>query len=114
MRSRLSRIGNSRGVRIPKPLLGAGRLQDTVQIRAEKGRVVIQPVRAPRYGWAEAFAAMAARGDEKPLLERPQTRLTGTNGLGETRTPRPSPRGTLAHSARSHNGRRSARLGLVS
>ncbi len=40
------------------------------KIRAEKGRVVIQPDRAPRHGWDRAFALMAARRGDKPLLER--------------------------------------------
>jgi antitoxin MazE len=68
MRANLIRIGNSRGIRIPKPLLEQAGLRDTVQIRAEKGRLVILPDRKPRQGWSESFAAMAARGDDHPLL----------------------------------------------
>jgi antitoxin MazE len=70
MRARLIRIGNSRGIRIPKPLLEQVGLRDTVQIRAEKGRLVIQPDKVLRQGWAEAFRAMVERGDDRPLLDQ--------------------------------------------
>jgi antitoxin MazE len=70
MRARLIRIGNSRGIRIPKPLLEQVGLRDTVQIRAEKGRLVIQPDKVLPQGWTEAFRAMAERGDDRPLLDQ--------------------------------------------
>jgi antitoxin MazE len=57
MRTNLVRIGNSRGIRIPKPLLEQAGLENTVQLRAGKGRLVIEPARSPRQGWEEAFAA---------------------------------------------------------
>ena len=69
MRARLIRIGNSRGIRIPKPLLEQVGLRDAVQIRAEKDRLVIQPDNALRQGWAEAFRAIATRGDDRLRLE---------------------------------------------
>jgi antitoxin MazE len=59
MRTHLIRVGNSRGIRIPKPLLDQVGLEDAVQIRAEKGRLVILPDRAPRQGWAAAFSGAA-------------------------------------------------------
>jgi antitoxin MazE len=68
MRARLIRIGNSRGIRIPKPLLEDSGLEDTVQIRAEKGRLIIQPDRTVRQGWAQAFREMAKHRDDRPLL----------------------------------------------
>jgi antitoxin MazE len=67
MRANIIRIGNSRGIRILKPLLEQVGLGDTVQLRAEKGRLVIQPENAPRQGWAQAFAAMAERGDDRAV-----------------------------------------------
>jgi antitoxin MazE len=62
VRARLMRIGNSRGIRIPKPLLEQVGLRDTVQIRAEKGRLVIQAEKGLRQGWEDAFRLMADRG----------------------------------------------------
>jgi antitoxin MazE len=68
MRISLIRIGNSRGIRIPKPLLEQVGLRNTVQLLVQKGGLVIRPDDAPRQGWEEAFAAMAERGDDHALL----------------------------------------------
>jgi antitoxin MazE len=68
MRANIIRIGNSRGIRIPKPLIEQTGLGSTVQLSAGKGRLVIQPDHAPRQGWEQAFAAMAERGDGPGLL----------------------------------------------
>jgi antitoxin MazE len=68
VRANLIRIGNSRGIRIPKPLLEQVGFGATVQLLVEKGRLVIQPDRSPRQGWEEAFAAMAEHGDDRALL----------------------------------------------
>jgi antitoxin MazE len=64
MRANLIRIGNSRGIRIPKPLLEQAGLGGTVELLSEKGRLVIRPERSPRQGWEEAFRAMAKSGDD--------------------------------------------------
>ena len=68
MRANLIRIGNSRGIRIPKPLLEQAGLGSTVELLVEKGRLVIRPDHSPRQGWEEAFRAMAERGDDGVLL----------------------------------------------
>lgn len=56
MKTRLIRIGNSRGVRLAKPLLDQAGLEDEVEIRVEPGAVVITPAATPRAGWAAAVA----------------------------------------------------------
>jgi antitoxin MazE len=62
MKARIIRIGNSRGVRIPKSLLEESHLADEVRIEPRKNDIVIQP--APRQGWEEAFRAMAERRED--------------------------------------------------
>ena len=57
MRLGLTRIGNSRGIRIPKPLIEQCGLGDVVELRVTPAGLVIAPHRAPRHGWREAFAA---------------------------------------------------------
>jgi len=67
MKVELTQIGNSRGIRIPKPLIAQCGLGDVVELRVTPEGLVIAPHRAPRYGWREAFTA----SDPKPemLLE---------------------------------------------
>jgi antitoxin MazE len=67
MKTRIVRIGNSKGIRIPKQLLDQTGLRDAVEIQAENGSLVIRPARAPREGWADAFREMSRRGDDALL-----------------------------------------------
>lgn len=57
MRTELIRIGNSRGIRIPKPLIEQVGLGDTVELRVENDRIIIAAERRARAGWEESFRA---------------------------------------------------------
>ena len=63
MKTRIVRIGNSQGIRIPKVLLEEVGLEGEVELKAERGELSIRPIRSPRAGWAEAFA----EGDDDAL-----------------------------------------------
>jgi len=68
MKARLVRIGNSRGVRLPKAVIRQCGLGEEVEIDVEGDRVVIRPVaRRPRAGWDGAFAALSGSGEDRPL-----------------------------------------------
>ena len=70
--TRIVRIGNSRGIRIPKALLDQAELPDEVELQAEPGRLVVRATRTPRDGWENAARAMRAAGDDE-LLDLPHT-----------------------------------------
>lgn len=70
MKARLVRIGNSRGVRLPKLLIEEVGLSDEVELRVSEGAIVILPTRAQREGWAEAAQTLHERG-EPGLLDSP-------------------------------------------
>jgi antitoxin MazE len=70
MKARIVQVGNSRGVRLPKPLLEQAGLGEEVEIHAEPGRIIIESARRPRSGWAEAARTMAEGGDDV-LLDEP-------------------------------------------
>jgi antitoxin MazE len=69
-KARIVRIGNSRGIRIPKTLLEEAELGDEVELHAEPGRLVVEGVRRARTGWAAAAKRMRTRGGD-PSLEGP-------------------------------------------
>jgi len=69
MRARLIKIGNSQGLRIPKPILEQTGIMDDVEIEVEKNRIIIRPVKNARAGWDEAFKTMGEKGDDKPLID---------------------------------------------
>ena len=70
MKARIVRIGNSRGVRIPKPLIEQAGLGDEVELRVEDGALVIESARRPRAGWAEAARLARDRGEDR-LMDDP-------------------------------------------
>lgn len=70
MKTRIVRIGNSQGVRLPRPLLLQAGLGEEVVLRASPGRILIEAARAPRAGWEAAAESMHADGDDQ-LLDRP-------------------------------------------
>jgi antitoxin MazE len=67
MKSRLVRIGNSRGVRLPKAVIDQVGLDDEIELHVENHRLVIVPVGRPRTGWAEAARRLAA--ESRGLLD---------------------------------------------
>jgi antitoxin MazE len=75
MRTHLVRIGNSRGVRLPKPIIEEAGLQDEVDVRVRGGAVVIRPVAKVRAGWAEAAREARERGEDRLLDEPTPTRF---------------------------------------
>jgi antitoxin MazE len=70
MRARIIRIGNSQGIRIPKAILTACRLEDEVALSVQDDALVIRRARPVREGWEDAFSAMMAAG-EGGLLDPP-------------------------------------------
>jgi len=67
--TRIVRIGNSQGIRVPRPLLEHAQLPEQVQLHAEPGRLVVRAAKGPRHGWADAARSMRARSGEDSLLE---------------------------------------------
>ncbi len=66
-KARIVRIGNSRGIRVPKSLLDEAQLPEEVELHAEQGRLIVRAARGPRSGWAEAAKAMRAEGTDSVL-----------------------------------------------
>ena len=78
-KTRIVRIGNSRGIRVPKVLLDQAQLPDEVELKAEHGRLVVRAARGPRAGWADAAKVMGARGDDQLLDAPTSTRFDDTD-----------------------------------
>ncbi len=62
VRAKLVKIGNSRGIRLAKPLLEVAGLADEVEIEAAPGVLTIRPSAHPRAGWAEAASSFQPEG----------------------------------------------------
>lgn len=64
MRVSIVRIGNSRGIRIPKAVLEQTQLEGEVELEVRDREILIRPVSRPRQDWARKFEAMAKEGDD--------------------------------------------------
>ncbi|HSW09312.1 MAG TPA: AbrB/MazE/SpoVT family DNA-binding domain-containing protein [Bacillota bacterium] len=71
IRARIVRIGNSRGIRIPKIWLEQLNLGDEVELAIRQDSLVVRPAHAPREGWSTAFEAMAQNLDDV-LVDEPR------------------------------------------
>jgi len=63
MRVRIVKIGNSQGIRIPKPILEQTGIMEDVELEVENNQIIIRPISKPRAGWDAAFKTMAQKGD---------------------------------------------------
>jgi len=77
MKTSVIRIGNSRGIRIPKTLLEQCRLKDSVELEVQNDELIVRPVAKARAGWEEAFRQMKRHGDDM-LLDLPPSRWDQT------------------------------------
>jgi antitoxin MazE len=64
IKSRIIKIGNSLGIRIPRLLLEQAKLGEEVVLELRDEQIIIRPAHQVRGGWEEAFHAMARRGDD--------------------------------------------------
>jgi antitoxin MazE len=64
MRARIVRIGNSKGIRLPKPLIEQAGIAEDVDIVVEDEKIIIRPISTSRAGWDQAFQQMAENGDD--------------------------------------------------
>lgn len=67
VKTSLIKIGNSRGIRIPKILLDQVKLGDEIEIEVQGDKLIVRSVLVPRQDWDEKFAEMARLGDDKLL-----------------------------------------------
>lgn len=70
LKTRLTKIGKSSAIRIPKWILDQLDFGKEVEVAVEQNQLVIRSARHPRDGWAEHFQKMGERGDDR-LLDAP-------------------------------------------
>ncbi len=87
MRARIVRVGNSRGLRIPKVLLEQAGIGEAVDLAVENGSLVVRPARRPRDGWATTFQEMAEGGNDAVLDDDVPTAFDQTEWEWPEQTP---------------------------
>ncbi|MBE9175464.1 AbrB/MazE/SpoVT family DNA-binding domain-containing protein [Synechocystis salina LEGE 06155] len=70
VRTRIVKVGNSQGIRIPKPLLEQSGIKTDVIIEVKDNTLIIRNAQSSRENWESAFREMARQGDDC-LLDTP-------------------------------------------
>ena len=63
------KIGNSKGLRLPKSVLEKYSIKDKVELVLEEEQIIIRPFETPRKGWSEAFIEMHETGEDDLLID---------------------------------------------
>ena len=81
--ARLIKIGNSQGIRIPKPLIQQAHLEGKeLDIQLVKQGILVTPSKKPREGWKKAIEiSLANKGSEKADAEWLDVTLTADDDL---------------------------------
>lgn len=64
IRTRIVKIGNSQGIRIPRLVLEQSGIESDVELEVKEGAIIIREMSHPRQNWESAFRAMAEQGDD--------------------------------------------------
>jgi antitoxin MazE len=64
MKTKIVRIGNSQGVRIPKAFVEQCHLRGEIDMLVKDHTLILRPANQPRQNWKEAFAKMAKSRDD--------------------------------------------------
>jgi antitoxin MazE len=72
MKASIIKIGNSHGVRIPKPLLDQCGFGSEVELEVQNHSLVLSPIKQMRKDWESAFKKMAQNKDDQ-LIETTST-----------------------------------------
>ena len=67
MKTKVIKIGNSRGIRLPKAILRQIGVGDEMNLEVERDRLILKPIRDRRSGWRKAFQNMAFNSDDHLL-----------------------------------------------
>ncbi len=67
MKTKVIKIGNSRGIRIPKTILEQSGLKSEVQLEVKNDRIIIKSASRLRENWDAAFKKMSELKDDEIL-----------------------------------------------
>lgn len=69
MKTQIIKIGNSKGIRIPKPLLKQSNLDGEVELEVHDEGLLIKSSSKPRHNWARAFQEMSENDSDEMVIE---------------------------------------------
>lgn len=67
MKASIIKIGNSQGVRIPKPILDQCGFNKEVELEVINQKLIVKAAKSPRKNWEASFKKMAENRDDQLL-----------------------------------------------
>jgi antitoxin MazE len=67
MKTKVIKIGNSRGIRIPRHMLEQSGLKDEVELEVKENKIILKQSAKVREGWDYAFKRMSENKDDSLL-----------------------------------------------
>ncbi|VGO21043.1 AbrB/MazE/SpoVT family DNA-binding domain-containing protein [Pontiella sulfatireligans] len=77
MKAKIIRIGNSQGIRIPKPIIEQCGIKDSVELEIHDRELVIRAPKENRSGWDGQYKQMAEAGDDQLFVAENQSKWDG-------------------------------------
>jgi len=65
MRINVIKVGNSKGLRIPKSILEEYRITNSVELKLKDGYIELRPIKKPRENWTKEFKKMVNDPNEE-------------------------------------------------
>jgi antitoxin MazE len=69
MKTKLIRIGNSKGIRIPLSIIKELELGDQIEMEIKDDKLVIKPIKKTREGWANAAEKLHENEEDYLLID---------------------------------------------
>jgi len=73
MKSKLIKIGNSRGIRINANIIKECELGNEVEIKVTDKKIIVQAVKEPRADWNKSFEDMHKNSEDALLIKEGNT-----------------------------------------
>jgi len=64
MITKVVKIGNSRGIRIPKSIIDQSGIKNEVELEVKNNKIIIKPLSEVRRNWDLAFQKMSENNDD--------------------------------------------------
>lgn len=69
MKAEIRKIGNSRGIILPKSILDQCHFENDVDMEITNNALIIRPIFSRRAGWKESFEQIHRSDEDKTLLK---------------------------------------------
>jgi antitoxin MazE len=73
MKSKIVKVGNSKGVIIPASFIKECHLEEEVEMEIRDDGILIRPIQHPRAGWEEAFKELSEEKNQMVMEDFPPT-----------------------------------------